>query len=65
MVARWFICMSSHFLDTNKIVVNEKQRNQHEWGIHFKDKIVATHFAGQIDVDSSWQIERRFCKNII
>lgn len=27
--------------------VNEEESNEHEWGRYFKDKNVATHFAGQ------------------
>lgn len=36
-----------------KMVVNEEERNGHEWERHFKDRKVETPFAGHIDIDSS------------
>ena len=39
--------ISSHFLDTNKMGVNEQECNKHEWGRYSTDKKVATHFAGE------------------
>lgn len=41
------IFIFSHFLDTNKMVVNKEERDGYEWGRYFKDKNMATHFVRQ------------------
>lgn len=63
--------ISSHILDTNKMVVHEEEMNGHEWGRYREDKKLATYIAGQrkqkteidntdllisLETQSSWEL---------